>query len=66
MLTASVGTQTIYLAVIIAALARICAALEPAWSQPLLHGAALAFAAAFLGFAALFGPLLVTPSQGRT
>jgi len=58
-LAASPATQAIYAAVIAAALARMCAALHPAWSVPLLHIAAFAWAAAFLGFAATFAPLLV-------
>jgi uncharacterized protein involved in response to NO len=58
-LEATFATQAIYAAVVIAALARICAALHPAWSMSLLHVAAFAWVAAFLGFAAGFGPLLV-------
>jgi uncharacterized protein involved in response to NO len=58
-LEASLATQAIYAAVIVAALARICAALHPAWSLSLLHVAAFAWAAAFVGFAAAFGPLLI-------
>jgi uncharacterized protein involved in response to NO len=58
-LTASFATQAIYAAVVIAAVSRICAALHPALSVPLLHVAAFAWAAAFLGFAASFGPLLM-------
>jgi uncharacterized protein involved in response to NO len=58
-LAASFATQAIYAAVIVAALARICAALHPAWSVALLHVAAFAWAAAFIGFSAMFGPLLV-------
>jgi uncharacterized protein involved in response to NO len=57
-LTASVATQAIYAAIVIAALARICAVIEPARSESLLHLAAFAWAAAFFGFAAAFGPLL--------
>jgi uncharacterized protein involved in response to NO len=57
-LTASSATQAIYAAVLVAALARICAVLEPAHSEPLLHVAAFAWAAAFFGFAISFGPLL--------
>jgi uncharacterized protein involved in response to NO len=57
-LTASVATQAIYAAIIVAALSRICAVIEPAHSEPLLHLAALAWAAAFFGFAVSFGPLL--------
>ena len=58
-LTASPATQAIYAAVIVAALSRICAVIEPTHSEPLLHLAAFAWAAAFFGFAVSFGPLLV-------
>jgi uncharacterized protein involved in response to NO len=58
-LAASRVAQAIYAAVIMAALARICAALHPVWSQSLLHIAAFAWAAAFVGFAVAFGPLLI-------
>lgn len=65
-LTASAVTQAIYAAVVIAALTRICASLEPTWSEALLHVAAFAWCIAFFGFAASFGPMLVakrtTPS----
>jgi uncharacterized protein involved in response to NO len=57
-LTASVATQSIYAAIIIAALARICAAVDPLHYGPLLHLAAFAWAAAFLGFSITFGRLL--------
>jgi uncharacterized protein involved in response to NO len=57
-LIASVQTQLIYAAVFIAAIARICAALEPRWSELELHVAAFAWAAAFLGFGIVFGPML--------
>jgi len=57
-LTASGATQAIYAAIIVAALSRICAVIEPAQSEPLLHLAALAWAAAFFGFAISYGPLL--------
>ena len=57
-LTASPATQAIYAAIIVAALSRICAVIEPAYSEPLLHLAAFAWAAAFFGFAISFGPLL--------
>ncbi|HZN28877.1 MAG TPA: NnrS family protein [Xanthobacteraceae bacterium] len=42
----------------VAALARIAAALATAWAAPLLELAALAWAGAFLGFAISYGPLL--------
>jgi uncharacterized protein involved in response to NO len=58
-LTASVVTQAIYAAVVLAAISRICAALEPARSMSLLHVAAFSWAAAFLAFALAFGPLLI-------
>lgn len=58
-LAASPVTQAIYAAIVIAALARIGAALAPAWYEPLLSLSALAWIAAFFGFAASYGPLLV-------
>jgi uncharacterized protein involved in response to NO len=57
-LVASWTTQAIYAAVIVAALSRICAVLEPDHSEVLLHLAAFAWAGAFFGFAIAFGPLL--------
>jgi uncharacterized protein involved in response to NO len=64
-LTASVGTQAIYLAIIVAAVARICAVIHTAQSDLLLHVAALAWVAAFLGFALAFGPTLVSRDPRR-
>jgi uncharacterized protein involved in response to NO len=58
-LTASIATQAIYASIIIAVVSRICAVLEPAHSIPLLHVAAFAWAAAFLGFAICYGPALI-------
>ncbi len=58
-LAASAGTQAIYAAVVIAALARICASLQPDWSEPLLQISVLGWVAAYFGFAAVYGPLLV-------
>ena len=60
-LTASLPTQFIYASVLTAALVRICAALHPGWSEPLLHVAAAAWAAAFLGFAIVYAPVLWLP-----
>jgi uncharacterized protein involved in response to NO len=64
-LTASRATQAIYLAIIVAALARVCAVIEPAYGEYLLHLAAFAWAAAFLGFAVTFGPLLAGADRRR-
>jgi uncharacterized protein involved in response to NO len=58
-LTASVTTQAIYVAAVVAVLARICAVIEPSRSEVLLHVAAGAWAAAFLGFAVTYGPALL-------
>jgi uncharacterized protein involved in response to NO len=58
-LKASVTTQAIYASVIIAAIARICAVLEPSQALALLLLAALAWSAAFLGFAICYGPTLL-------
>jgi uncharacterized protein involved in response to NO len=65
-LTASASTQAIYVAVVIAVLARICAVIEPTYSVPLLHLAAFAWAAAFIGFAICFGPALVSYDKRQT
>lgn len=62
-LIASPALQAIYAAATIAALARVCAALHPPWSDALLPAAALAWAVAFLGFATLYAPLLVRPKR---
>jgi uncharacterized protein involved in response to NO len=56
-LVASMPTQVIYLCAVLAALVRIWAAFEPSYT--LLHIAALAWVAAFAGFAAIYGPLLL-------
>jgi uncharacterized protein involved in response to NO len=56
-LVASPGTQLIYALALCAALLRIAAAFVP--NIALLHLAAFAWIAAFGGFAAIFGPLLI-------
>lgn len=63
MLTASWAMQAIYAAIIIAAVARIGAALDPAATEPLLWLAAWTWSLAFFGFAAAFGPRLLRPIQ---
>ena len=57
-LVAGVGTQVIYAAVVLAACARVAGALMPEWTLALLHISALAWVAAFGGFAVLYAPLL--------
>jgi uncharacterized protein involved in response to NO len=57
-LAAGAGTQAIYAAVVLAALARIGAALFPTWTWSLMHVAVLGWIAAFGGFALLYGPAL--------
>jgi uncharacterized protein involved in response to NO len=58
-LTASAATHVIYAAIIVAALARVCAVVWPAHGDALLHVAAFGWVTAFAGFAIAFGPLLV-------
>jgi uncharacterized protein involved in response to NO len=53
-----VATQAIYAAIIIAALARVCAAVAPVHTEVLLLVAAVGWVAAYTGFAIAFGPLL--------
>jgi uncharacterized protein involved in response to NO len=62
-LIASPALQAAYAAATIAALARICAALHPQWSDALLPAAALAWAVAFLGFGTLYAPLFLLPKR---
>jgi uncharacterized protein involved in response to NO len=64
-LNASAMTQAVYAAVVIAALARICSSLEPAWNELLLQVSAFAWVAAFFGFAISFGPLLVRAKRAQ-
>jgi uncharacterized protein involved in response to NO len=63
-LAASWSTQGIYAAIVVAALARIGAIAIPAWSNPLLDVAALAWVIAFFGFAGFYGPLLIRKRKG--
>jgi len=58
-LAASWATQTIYLAILVAAVARVCAVLNPTHDFVLLHIAACAWVLAFFGYAIAFGPLLL-------
>ncbi len=58
-LRASVGTQAIYLAVVVATGARVAMALTPTYALSLMHLAAFAWIVAFLGFVMLYGPMLI-------
>ncbi|MBX9776113.1 MAG: NnrS family protein [Xanthobacteraceae bacterium] len=62
-LTASLATRLIYLSVIVAGLARVGAAMLTTFSLPLLDLSALAWSAAFLGFAVTYGPSLCRRRQ---
>ena len=62
-LTASSGLQAVYGSAMLAAVTRICAVLHPAWADVLLPLSACAWVGAFLGFAALYAPLLCRPKR---
>jgi uncharacterized protein involved in response to NO len=65
-LEASIGTEAVYLAVIIALIARVAAEFFPQAMVPLLHVAATAWVLAFAGFVLLYGRLLAgAPSRRR-
>jgi len=65
-LVASPMTQAIYAAVVVAALARICASLEPASGEVLLHVTAIFWCIAFFGFCASFGQILVGKQRAKS
>jgi uncharacterized protein involved in response to NO len=62
-LAAGLGTRVIYVAVVLSALARVLATLLPLWTLSMIHVAALAWIAAFGGFAILYGPMLFRARQ---
>jgi uncharacterized protein involved in response to NO len=59
-LHASYGTQAIYAAIVLAALARIVATLVPEQTAVLLALAAVLWSAAFVGFGIVYGPVVAT------
>jgi len=64
-LRASIGTCAVFVAIVLAALLRIGAAFVPI-DAILLHISAMLWVVAFLGYAALFGGMLVQPKlRGR-
>lgn len=64
-LVASRAVQLIYLAVIVSALLRIFSPLFPAWSVTLLLASGLLWAAGFLGFALVYGPILCSSPPSK-
>ncbi len=64
-LAAGRGTTALYLALVIAVVARLAAGALPGQADLLHSLAALAWIAAFGGFAALYGPLLLRPKPGK-
>lgn len=60
-LRASTSTIIVYLLVIAAALARIGAAFPSGFDIALLHVAAIAWISAFVGFAIVYGPMMLGP-----
>jgi uncharacterized protein involved in response to NO len=56
-LVASLPTQAIYLAALVAAVVRVAAALLQ--MPELIHAAGIAWAVAFFGFVLVFGPMLL-------
>lgn len=59
-LQAGAGGTIIFIAVVVSAILRVVAAFFPA-VQPLLHASATAWIVAFLGYAVMFGPMLLRP-----
>lgn len=64
-LEAPPSTRAVYVAVVVAAALRILAALLPEMASPLLWAATLAWVAAFWGFCAVYGPMLLRPRLGK-
>lgn len=64
-LKASPATITLYAAMLIAAVARIAAALAPDFAMPLLALAGAGWTIALLGFAVVYGPILTAARPAR-
>lgn len=60
-LAATTATQVVYVLAVLSVLARVCASLHTSWTMPLLVTAALAWAAAFIGFAVIYWGVLTRP-----
>lgn len=65
-LKASPATLILYAAMLIAALARVAAALAPDFAMPLLTLSGAGWSVALLGFAVVFTPMLVAAKPART
>jgi len=65
-LVADGKTHLIFAAILIAALARICAVFEPGHMELLIYISGIAWTAAFLGFAASYGPALIRPRLAKS
>ncbi len=63
-LAATLSVQVVYGLAVAAALARICAAIHPSWSDALLHMAGLAWVGAFVGFALAYWQVFTRPRFG--
>lgn len=64
-LMASSGTQLVYTFAAVAAVARVCAAIHPLWTDVLLLLSALGWVGAFATFVALYGPMLCSPKRTK-
>jgi len=60
-LVASATVQGLYLLLVVGALARVCAAIHPDWSDALLHLSGLSWSGAFLGFALAYWNVFTRP-----
>lgn len=60
-LRAPVSVQAVFILATGSVLARVCAALHPVWTAPLLATATVLWAAAFLGFSAIYWRVLTGP-----
>lgn len=64
-LVASRGTEFVYLAVILAVIARVLMEFLPDLMMPLLYAAVVCWICAFLGFAIVYGPMLARHTPKR-
>ncbi|SDA34958.1 uncharacterized protein involved in response to NO [Methylobacterium sp. UNC378MF] len=60
-LRAPVSVQAVFILATASVLARVCAAFHPVWTAPLLATATVLWAAAFLGFSAIYWRVLTGP-----